>query len=163
MAAALRWCAFVLVNELLEQCLLNSLQKLMWMPGGRQITTNLGGMYRYARETESMFLASPWCRALSIYYRVHMMCMYVKMAALRSVCAVMNCVLMEEGGTEGIPETGKAKPFITVTDTLCLGRNFALFLGHYSNRPIRILQTKEKLQIQLRPGIPRNLFFPWFK
>lgn len=69
------------------------------------------------------------------------------MVVVRSTRTVMGCVLMREGGTEGIPGTGKAKPFITVTDTSCSGRTFAIFLDHYSSRLIRILRTKEKLQI----------------
>lgn len=63
---------------------------------------------------------------------------------VRSMHTVMNRVVMKVGGTEGIPETGKAKPFIAATGILCSGRNFIIFLDRDSHRLIRILQTKEK-------------------
>lgn len=52
---------------------------------------------------------------------------------VRSMHAVMNCVVMEVGGTEGIPKMGRAKPFIITTDILYSGRNFIIFLIHNSH------------------------------
>lgn len=63
---------------------------------------------------------------------------------VRSMHAVMNCVVMKVGGTEGIPKTGRAKPFITTTDILCSGGNFVIFLDRDSHGLINELQTKEK-------------------
>lgn len=56
---------------------------------------------------------------------------------VRSMRTVMNCVMMKVGGTEGIPKTGRAKPFITTTDNLCSSRNFIIFLDHDSHGLIK--------------------------
>lgn len=70
-----------------------------------------------------------------------------EMLTARSMLAVINRVVMKVGGAEGIPETGKAKPFVTATGSLCSGRNFIIFLDRDSHRLIRMLRTKEEMQI----------------
>jgi len=56
---------------------------------------------------------------------------------VRSMQTVTNCVVMKVGGTEGIPNTCRAKPFITTTDSLCSGRNFVIFLDYDSHGLIK--------------------------
>lgn len=66
---------------------------------------------------------------------------------VRSMHTIMNCVVMKVGGTEGIPKTGSAKPFITTTDILCSGRIFILFLDHDSHGLIDLIANKGIIQI----------------
>lgn len=64
---------------------------------------------------------------------------------VRRMHIVMSCVVMEVGGTEGVPETGRAKPFTITADILVFRQEF--YYIFWIMTPMgspNELQTKEK-------------------